>query len=127
MKHNIEYLVKDVLFIIKTNGNMSGNGFICMAEEILAHPSYEPNRNTLFDHRALNIDNVTFEDVEQIRGFHRTHESEIGNGKSAILVECIDKWQRLWQQGDKIITENRVNVFDDFDSAMRWLKSDGNS
>lgn len=122
MKYKIEYLSPENLFSIKTEGSMTGEDFIAMAEEILNHPNYRPNNNVLFDHRELNFKNVTMPDIEKIRDFHRTNENKIGNGKSAILVKSQSEWNNIWEQGEKIKTVNIVKVFDKVDDAINWIK-----
>ena len=122
MKYKIEYLNLDNLFIIKTDGNMTGKDFIAMAEEILRHPNYEPDNNVLFDHRELNLKNVTVQDTKKIRHFHRENEHKIGNGKSAIVVKSQSEWDNIWDQGEKIKTVNIVEIFDNFDNAINWIK-----
>ena len=49
------------------------------------------------------------------------HETEIGNGRSAVIVKDLAEWNNLWAQGVKINTANMVRVFDDFDKAFRWV------
>jgi len=121
MKYKIEYINPENCFIIKTDGKMSGDDFIAMAERLLNHPDYQPGRNILFDHRKLNFENTTIYDIEKIRNFHRENENKIGNGKSAIVVESQSEWDRIWNQGKKIKTENIVEIFDNFNNAMNWI------
>ena len=122
MKYKIEYLNQNNLFTIKTDGNMTGNDFIAMAEEILNHPHYKPNDNILFDHRELKLENVTIHDIEKIRKFHRKNEKIIGNSKSAIVVKSKFEWDNIWKQGEKIKTDNIVKIFYDFNNAINWIK-----
>lgn len=122
MKYKIEYSNSEDLFVIKTYGNMTGKGFVAMAQKILGHPDYKSGSNVLFDHRELNFENVTIQDIEKIRDFHRENENKIGNGKSAMVVKSQSEWSNLWDQGEKIKTGNIVKVFDDFDNAMNWIK-----
>lgn len=123
MKYTIDYLNPENLFIIKTNGDMTGKDFVDMAEGILSHPDHRPNGKVIFDHRKLNFNNVPLEDIEQIRDFHRKNENKIGNGKSAIVVKSQAEWDNIWKQGEKINTENIVKIFDDFNDAIKWIKN----
>jgi len=122
MKYTIEYLNPENCFMIKTHGNMTGDDFIAMAEEILNHTDYKPNENVLFDHRELHFENATIYDIEKIRNFHRENENRIGNGKSAIVVKSQSEWENIWDQGEKIKTQNIVEIFDNFKNAMNWIK-----
>ena len=122
MKYKIKYLNPDNLFIIKTDGSMTGKDFIAMAKGILEHPNYKPGNNVLFDHLELNIKNVTIQNIEKIRNFHMENENIIGNGKSAIVVKSQSEWDNIWNQGEKIKTKNIVKLFDTFDNAMNWIK-----
>lgn len=101
---------------------MTGKDFIALAAGILHHSNYKPNNNVLFDHRELIFKNVTIQDIEEIRHFHRENENKIGNGKSAIVVRSQSEWDDIWRHGEKLKTENIVKVFDNFDSAINWIK-----
>lgn len=124
MEFEIKYSNSDKAHIVKTSGDMTGDAFVDMAEELLKHPSMAPNNNVLFDHRNLNFNTTSAADIEKIRNFHKANESKIGNGKSAILVKSglISEWNKLWQQGEKIKTDNRVQIFEDSAPAVNWLK-----
>ncbi len=122
MTHKIKYLNFERSFIIKTNGSMTGEDFVAMAKDILNHPDHKPDSNILFDHRDLNFENVTIQDIEKIRSFHRENENKIGNGRSAIVVRSRSEWNNIWDQGEKITTKNIVKIFDDLDNAFNWIK-----
>ena len=47
---------------------------------------------------------------------------KIGNGKSAIVVKSKSEWDNIWDQGEKIKTVNIVEIFDNFDNAINWIK-----
>jgi hypothetical protein len=122
MQYKITYLPQEEVTIIITFGKMTAEGFTEMAKDILNHPNYKPNNNTLFDHRELDYSATAIEDLNKIRDFHRQHENEIGNGKSAMLIKSIPDWNRLWSQGEKIETANQVQLFEDLNSAISWLQ-----
>lgn len=124
MRYNIKYLDSKNLIIVETSGDMTGNDFVIMAEEILSHSNYQPNKNVLFDHRELNFGNASIQDIEKIRNYHKENENKIGSGKSAIVVkpELLSEWNRFWEQGEKIKTNNIVKVFDSIDNATNWIK-----
>jgi hypothetical protein len=122
MKYDIEYLNSDNFYIVKTTGNMTGDAFIFMAKELLKHPEYIPNNNVLFDHRNLNFKNTFVDDLEKIRNFHIKNKNRIGNGESVIVVKFLSEWNNLWKQGKKIQTGNIVQIFEDYNDAINWIK-----
>ena len=52
---------------------------------------------------------------------YNNNENKIGHGKSAIVVQSQPKWDNLWNQGEKIKTENIVEIFDNFNNAINWI------
>lgn len=112
------------MLVVKTSGEMNGGDFVAMAKDLLVHPERKKLGGVLFDHRDLDFSDVGIDDLEAIRSFHRAHEDDIGNGKSAILVGrgMAEKWHKLWSQGQKIKTGNVVRVFEDHDEAVAWIR-----
>jgi hypothetical protein len=125
---DMEYTIKctgpDKMLVVKTLGRMNGRDFVAMAKDLLDHPERKKLGGVIFDHRDLDFSGVGIDDLEAIRSFHRAHEDEIGNGKSAMLVGkgMAEKWYKLWSQGQKIKTGNVVMVFEDYDEAVAWAK-----
>jgi hypothetical protein len=111
--------------VAKASGKMNGDDFIAMAKDLLQHPRCLPNGNVIFDHRALEFTDVSIGDLQKIRAFHMRNEKKIGNGKSAIIVKVglSKEWDKLWSQGDKIKTENKVQVFEDYNDAINWIEN----
>ena len=124
MTHAIDYVKKSSFHMVKTSGPMTGDGFARMSEELLAHPHFTANGNVLFDHRDLDFQRVSLDDIQAIRGFHTKNETRIGNGKSAIVVapHDLETWNRLWSQGKKIKTESRVRLFQFLKDGIDWLE-----
>ena len=123
MNYYIQYLESEDFFLVKTSGHMSADDFIQMAEGILSHSNWAAGKNVLFDHRDLNFENITLEIIEKIRRFHEANEKRIGAGRSAILLKAgsIDKWNIVWDEGDKIKSASIVQIFDDNGSAIKWI------
>ncbi len=110
--------------LVETRGRMTGRDFVAMAGDILRHP--RKGGNAVFDHRELDFSGVPLADLEMIRAFHVNHETEIGGGKSAIVVGPGRgrEWDALWSRGEKIKTSNRVRVFEDFEEAAGWAAAE---
>lgn len=123
MDYSIVYTKSTNCFITKTNGKMNADDFIKMAESLLDHTKSFPGANVLFDHTSLDFKDVSVDDLQKIREFHMSHEEKIGNGKSAMLLKTglSKEWYHLWSQGEKIKTQNRVQVFEDYNDALGWL------
>lgn len=118
------------LLVVKTEGRMNAEDFIEMAKDLLRHHRCLPNGNVVFDHAALEFSDVSVGDLQRIRAFHMDNEERIGKGKSAIVVKAglSKKWDKLWSQGKKIKTGNRVAVFENYNEAVNWaLKSNNDN
>jgi hypothetical protein len=123
MNYKMTYLDPAGLLVVKTDGNMNADDFIAMAKDLLQHPQCVPNGNVIFDHTDLEFAGVPVGDLNKIRAFHMANEQRIGSGKSAIVVKSglSGEWHRLWSQGEKIKTGNKVQVFEDLSDAANWL------
>ena len=123
MNYKITYMASMDLLSIKTNGKMNADDFIAMAKDLLRHPQCLPDSNAVFDHTALKFDVASVNDLQKIREFHMNNEEKIGNGKSAIVVKTglSKEWHKLWSQGEKIKTGNKVKVFENYNDAVNWI------
>lgn len=123
MDHQIRDDRDDRFLVVRTRGVMNGEDYLDMARAILRHPRHRPGGAALFDHRDLDFSQVTLEDLEKIRTFHREHEDQIGGGKTAILLGPgrVEAWQQLWSQGRKIRSANQVMLFESEAEAIEWL------
>jgi len=123
MNHKITYMNSSGLLVVKTSGKMNADDFIAMAKDLLHHPQFLVNGNVIFDHTALEFNDVSIDDLQKIRAFHMANEERIGNGKSAMVVKAglYSEWHKLWSQGEKIKTRNRVRVFESYNDAVNWI------
>lgn len=126
MNYKITYLDSTDLLVVKTAGKMDVDDFIAMAKDLLQHPRCLVGGNVIFDHAALEFNDVPVSDLQRIRAFHMSNEERIGNGKSAIVVKIglSKEWHKLWSQGEKIKTGNKVQVFENYNDAINWVKKD---
>jgi hypothetical protein len=124
MNYKITYTDSTDLLVVKTGGKMDANDFIAMAKDLLRHPHCLPNGNIIFDHTALEFNDVPVGDLQKIRAFHMSNEERIGSGKSAIVVKASlsKEWHKLWSRGQKIKTGNKVQVFENKNDAINWVK-----
>ena len=123
MNFKVTFDREDGFFIVYASGCMTADGYTAMAKTILNHPDWVPGRHGIFDHRELDFSATTLKDLEQIREFHRSHEKDIGDGKTAIVVKpgYTMEWEAMWLQGEKIKSTNVVRVFDSYPDAAIWL------
>lgn len=126
MNYKITFADSIKLLVVKTKGKMNADDFIVMAKALLQHPQCLPNGNVIFDHSALEFNDVPVDDLQKIRAFHVNNEERIGSGKSAIVVKVglSKEWLRLWSQGEKIKTQNKVQVFENYNNAINWMKKE---
>lgn len=125
MNYQISYMDSTKLLVVKTRGKMNADDFIAMAKDLLQHPQCLPDGNVIFNHTALEFNDVSVGDLQKIRAFHMSNEVRIGSGKSAIVVKIglSKEWNKLWSQGEKIKTENKVQVFESCNEAINWISS----
>lgn len=126
MHYKITYTDLTDVLVVETEGRMNADDFMAMGESLLEHSRYLPGANVIFDHTALEFNHVPVEDLQKIRAFHMSNERRIGGGKSAIVVKpgSSGDWEKLWRQGEKIKTANRVRIFEDCCEAINWLEED---
>jgi len=124
MDYKIIYTDSTDLLVVTTDGRMNADDFIAMAKDLLRHPQCLRNGNVIFDHTALEFNDVPIDDLQKIRAFHVRNEVRIGNGKSAIIVKAglSQEWHKLWSQGKKIETSNKVQIFENCDDVIQWIK-----
>ena len=124
MNYDIIFDNSTDIFIVKTSGKMTGERFVDMAQDLLRHSQWVPGGNVIFDHIDLDFSDVSVADLEAIRSVHKENENQIGAGKSAIVVRpgFSQKWHKLWSHGQKIQTENKILVFEDFNHTVQWIK-----
>jgi len=125
MNYKVTFVDAINLLVVKTSGKMNADDFIVMAKDLLQQPQCLPDGNVIFDHTVLEFNDVALDDLEKIRAFHMSNEDRIGSGKSAIIVKpgLSQEWHRLWSKGEKIKTANKVQVFENYNDAVNWIKS----
>ncbi|MBU0469421.1 MAG: hypothetical protein KKD07_07395 [Candidatus Omnitrophica bacterium] len=123
MNFKITHVNSIEAFEVKTSGEVNADEFIVMAEMLLNQPEFTPNCNVIFDHTALNFNNLSCDDLQKIRTFHIVNEERIGRGKSSIVVNVglLSEWHKIWSKGQKIKTRNKVQVFESYDDAVKWI------
>ncbi len=123
MDYEISFVESGSFHLVKTGGEMNCEDFLRMGADLLRHEKFQAGGNVVFDHRRLDLSAVRQDTLDEIRGFHRENEEAIGAGKSAIVVGSgrVDAWNGLWRMGRKIVTSNRVEVFEDMDCAVKWI------
>lgn len=114
--------------LVNTSGVMNSGDFIAMAKDILNHPECLKDGNIIFDHSYLEFRDVSLDELQKIRQFHMDNEEKIGKGKTAIIVKSglAKKWYKLWSQGERIKTENKVKVFENYNDAVNWIVEEEN-
>ena len=111
-------------FTATTAGALTAQGMLTLGRSLLAHSSWQAGMSIIFDHRHLEFAMATLADLEAIRAFHRSHQNQIGNGRSAFVVGSgrVEAWLELWQLGDKISSDHRTAAFAKMDEALAWIR-----
>ncbi|WP_321530785.1 putative signal transducing protein [uncultured Desulfuromonas sp.] len=124
MTYTVQFDHQQHLFIATTSGSLTAQGMTDLGQTLLQQPQWQPGMPVIFDHRHLTFISTAVEELDEIRDFHRNHQDQIGNGKSAFVVgaDRVDAWLELWQQGNKILSDHRTAVFAELDEAQDWIR-----
>ena len=126
MKFKINFEQSPEYVYIQTEGEASAAGFDDLLTEIVESPDWITGTKQLIDHRKLNPDNLTAEDVRNIRDIVKKYAGKLGNGRCAFVVSeavgfgLVRMYELLG--GDNIHQE--IAVFYTFDEAVQWLKDE---
>lgn len=123
MEWNIEFEPDADFVRITTQGVFSSRGFREMVTDILSHASWRPGMNTLFDHRNLSFEGVSFATIDAAARNHEQEDSQIGNGKAAILMLPGVSYGtgRQYQELTRDRIQVNLNIFLSEQEALEWL------
>jgi hypothetical protein len=109
---------------IQTEGEASVRGFDELLTAIVESPNWIPGTKQLVDHRKLEPEKLTSEDVRRIEYVVKKHAEKLGDGRCAFVVAgalgfgLIRMYEFLG--GEDI--HQRVAVFYNIEEAVEWLK-----
>ncbi len=109
---------------IQTHGEASLNGFNRLLKSIVESPKWITGTNQLVDHRKLNLDKLTSEDMVKIKDIVQKHAEKLGNGRCAFVVSGSLGFglARMYELLGGEDTHQAVAVFYTIDEAVQWLR-----
>ena len=112
----------DYIFV-QTQGEASVSGFDELLTAIVSSPKWVRGLKQLVDHRKLESENLTAEDIQAIKCIVEKHAQNLGNGCCAFVVSGPLEFG-LVRMYDILGGENihkNVAVFYKIDEAVEWL------
>jgi hypothetical protein len=124
MKFKIDFEKLPDYVYIQTEGEASVRGFDELLTAIVESPNWITGTKQLVDHRKLEPEKLTSEDVRRIEYVVKKHAEKLGDGRCAFVVAgalgfgLIRMYEFLG--GEDI--HQRVAVFYNIEEAVEWLK-----
>ena len=123
MRFQINFEQSPEYVYIQTDGEASVRGFDELLAGIVGSPNWTTGTKQLVDHRKLNAEKLTLEDVQKIMDIVKKHAKKLGNGRCAFVVtEAVGfglvRMYELLGGGD---IHQEVAVFYTIDEAAEWL------
>jgi hypothetical protein len=127
MEWTIEHDPQRPYLEVRTRGEFTLQDHVRMVEDILARPFWVPGTDVLFDHRELDFGNIGFAEMTAARSTHASHDEQIGNGKSAMLVRSQRDFglSRQFELLSEEFVAAKLRVFLDEAEARAWLDKRG--
>lgn len=121
----IEFVeIQNYVKVVAEN-DFSVEGHTKLIADVVSREFWEPGMNLLIDDRKVEFKGVNIESIKEAsRGF-RTFEKELGDGKTALLMDTLSDYTRGRQfellTDDKVSTN--IKIFRDEEEALNWLAS----
>lgn len=122
MEHLIEVGTYNT-FTVTTQGRGSVEGIVAFLDDIVAHAQWRPGLNVLLDHRRLDIDAITVEDIDRISAHFQKIGPQLGDGRIALVMgRDIDFGiARAWELVTRKYVDMAIGVFRSIEEARTWL------
>ena len=123
MDWEIEPVGDPPVLVVRTSGEPTVAGFAVLREEVLAHPSFVPGMDVVYDHSGL-AGYLTSGEIRSVaEGAARTARERDYWGRLAIIVRdpALFGLSRMWEAyaGDDLAA--RTRVFASPEEAYGWL------
>lgn len=113
-------------FVITTRGAFDIHDFTRLADELLAHPDWQPGCQCLFDYRGTDFAAVQAVELRWAADLHAERNGRIGQGRAALVMKDLLDFGmgRMYEMslGDRAAAE--LQVFRDIAEARRWIGLD---
>ncbi len=123
MNWSAEYIQDKHYVRIVAEGNFTAEGQLQMLEDIAARDYWQPGMNILCDFRKLEFNPDSLAVIREVSVNRLEKETQIGNGKSALLMNSLADYARGRQY--QLLIESKVSahhrVFIDEKEALDWL------
>jgi hypothetical protein len=104
-------------------GNFTAEGLIQMMDDVAAREYWKPGMNVLSDLRKVEFDLDSLAAIRKASEGRLKKEKQIGNGKSALLMNTLADYGRGRQY--QLLIESKISaslrVFTDEKEAIDWL------
>jgi len=125
MKFEIDFSPLPNYVLIKTDGEASVEGFENTLKALVGSPQWKPGTKQLLDHRGLNFEPLSTDDIRKIEHILYQYRTQLGNGACAFVVTGALAFgmTRTYENvvGNRIHGDSRV--FYNIDEEIVWLKN----
>ncbi len=125
MNFDIDFSPLPDYVLVKTEGEASVEGFENTLKALVGSPKWKPGTKQLLDHRSLNFEPLSTDDIRRIEHLIYQYRTQLGNGACAFVVKGALAFgmARTYENvvGGQIHGKSRV--FYDIDEAINWLKN----
>jgi hypothetical protein len=117
----------DGIVTVRTSGSLSVEGVRAYLDELVSHPRWRPGTPVLVDHRALDVREISAEEIRTIADDVARMAARIAGSRNATLVSGPLAYglARMWETLTQHRVDSTLRVFDDPVAARAWLLQSG--
>ena len=120
--------IEPTLFICRTSGKASADGFVELFKALVAQPGFRPGVKVLADHTELDGSELSAGDIERIADFRAVSTGEVVMPAALVVGPHSSAKYGLARMFEAYVDtrdKNPMRVFETYDEAMAWLRSLG--
>lgn len=108
---------------VRTAGTFGVADHEAMVRDITSRDFWKPDRDVLFDHRALSWAGTGYDTMARVAQTHRAFDQLIGRGRAAMLMANMADYGvgRIFDGISSGVVEARMQAFVDEGAARAWL------
>lgn len=123
MQHTISFDPEVPCLCVRGEGVVTFQDFVRYFQDIVGHPQWRNDLDTLHDLRAIDPRSVTSEAVREMAAYYAQHGTELGTGRSALVVSELLAFglARMWSSWTSPRVARNIRIFHGMEEARAWL------
>lgn len=123
MQHKISFEPEIPFLCVRGEGVVTFEDFIRYFQDIVAHPQWRSDLDTLHDLRAIDPRSVTSGAVREMAAYYAQHGVQLGTGRSALVVSEALAFglARMWSSWASPKVARSIRIFHKIEDARAWL------